>query len=310
MKVLKIFLLLLLISINIQAQTSQQKSDSIPHLFKQFSKNGRGAQSVAADGDYLVMVSNFVAKVVLYNLKHKKLLYTQYLPPKKVMRGKLDIYHANNSSFGNAKYEESDFFPLLYVSHRENDERRGITEVYRITPIKTDSTKVDFDSINVSLVQTIFYPPMTDGNAMGSPWTVIDREENFMYTYSRNNRSKAPNKGKCRISKFKIPEVKDNDSVYLSDKDILDTYEVDFNAPLSQGACIHRGKLYIAQGISPKKSNVWLRVVDLKEKKLERSFNLKASGFPVEPEGCFIYKGKLMLTTASKMIFEMNIPID
>ena len=195
------------------------------------------------------------------------------------------------------------------MSHRENNDNRGVTEVYRITPIKTDSTKVDFDSIDVSLVQTIYYPPMTDENAMGSPWTVIDKENNYMYTYSRNNRSNASNIGKCRISKFKIPEV-NIEYIYLNDEDILDSYEVDFKAPQSQGACIHRGKLYIAQGVSPKKSNVWLRVVDLQEKKLVKSYNLKASGFPVEPEGCFIYRGKLMLTTASKMIFEMNIPIE
>lgn len=302
-----ILVVVLLLPMCIKAQELEQ--DSTHALFTLFAKNGMGAQSAAAYGDYLVLVSNHVEKVWLYNLKKKKLACVRSLTPKKEFRGKVDIFHANNSSFGVSKYAETDFFPLLYVSHRENNEMRGVLEVYRIEPYRRKEDSTDYDSIGVNLVQTVYYPPMTDGNALGSPWTVIDREGNCMYAYSRNNRSKSPNKGVCRISKFDIPDLMRGEKVYLNDADILDSYEIDYKAPLSQGACIHQGMLYIAQGVSPKNSPVWLRVVNLRRKQLIKSYDLKAAGFPTEPEGCFIYKNKLMLATVSKQIFKMNIPL-
>ena len=74
-------------------------------------------------------------------------------------------------------------------------------------------------------------------------------------------------------------------------------------------ACIHLGKMYIAQGISPEKF-LWLRVIDLKQRKLIKSYNLKEAGFKREPEGCFVWRDCLMLTTSRKFIFIMNIPIN
>ena len=305
-----ILALVLLLPIRSLAQGTEQCQNSMQELFTLFAKNGMGAQSAACHGDYLILVTKLVSKMGLYNLNTKKLLCTKQLQPWTELRGKTDIFHANNSSFGLQRYKESDPFPLLYVSHRENNDKRGVLQVYRILPLKSKGDNTDFDSLSVSLVQTIYYPKMTDKNALGSPWTVIDKENNCMYTYSRNNRGKAANKGICRISKFKIPSVGENRIIYLSDEDILDSYEVDFKAPLSQGACIHHGMLYIAQGVSPQKSSVWLRVVDLKMKRLVMSYDLKTAGFPTEPEGCFIYKNKLMLATASKKIFKINIPIE
>lgn len=306
---LKRFVLAMVLLLPMCIKAQEQKLGSTQVLFKLFAKNGMGAQSAAAYGDYLVLVSKHMEKVGLYNLKKKKLVCVRRLTPKMEFRGKIDIFHANNSSFGVSKYAETDIFPLLYVSHRENNEMRGVLEVYRIEPYRRNEGSFDYDSIDVNLVQTVYYPPMTDENALGSPWTVIDREGNCMYTYSRNNRSKSPNKGVCRISKFNIPDLKRGKRVYLNDDDILDSYEIDYKAPLSQGACIHHGMLYIAQGVSPKKSPVWLRVVDLRRKQLIKSYDLKAAGFPTEPEGCFVYKNKLMLATMSKKIFKMNIPI-
>ena len=283
--------------------------DTNQRLFTLYAKNAMSAQSAACHGDYLVLVSKQVSKMALYNLKSKKMLCKRELVPWVEMRGKTDVFHANNSSFGMQRFSDSDPFPLLYVSHRENNDKRGVLQVYRVIPLKSQSDKTDFDSLSVSLAQTIYYPKMTDQNALGSPWTVIDQENNWMYTYSRNNRGKASNKGVCRISKFRIPPVGESDEVYLNDEDILDSYEVDFKVPLSQGACIYEGKMYIAQGVSPKKY-IWLRIIDLEKKELVKNIDLKEAGFPTEPEGCFVYDGYLMVSTAGKRIFKINIPIE
>lgn len=283
---------------------AQESKDS---LFTLFERNGMVAQSGDCYDDYLVTVSKLEKNFGLYNLKRKKLCNVYQWEPKMDMVGKSDVYHANNSSFGTQRYE-SDFFPLLYVSNRCGIDNRGILDVFRLVPIKSEDAE-DYDSLDVQQVQTIFFPVATDQNALGSPWTVIDREEKCMYTYSRNNRKKAPNRSICRISKFRIPSVGEGNIIYLNDEDILDSYEVDFKAPLSQGACIHLGKMYIAQGVSPEKF-LWLRVIDLKQRKLIKSYNLKEAGFKREPEGCFVWRDCLMLTTSRKYIFKMNIPIN
>ena len=298
----------LLIALILPIATVLLAQDTNPKLFTLYAKNGIGAQSGDCYGDYLVTVAKLEEKFGLYNLKTKKLLNVFRQTPKMEMKGKEDVYHANNSTFGTQRYAESDPFPLLYVSNRVNNKKRGVLDVFRLVPLKSERTN-DYDSLVVEQVQTIYYPKATDKNALGSPWTVIDRENNYMYTYSRNNRGKASNYGVCRISKFKIPSVKSSRVVYLNDEDILESYEVDFKAPLSQGACIHHGKMYIAQGVSPK-NYLWLRVVDLKEKKLVKTYNLKEAGFTAEPEGCYIYDGHLMLSTGGKRIFKINIPLE
>ena len=282
--------------------------DTNSQLFSVYSDNSMPAQSAACYGDYLIQVKTYVSKMSLYNLRSKNMLYVRELSPLKERRGTADIFHANNCSFGVHKFKDSDVFPLLYVSHRENNDNRGVLQVYRILPEKSQSDKNDFDNFSVILVQTIYYPPMTDENALGSPWTAIDQENNCMYVYSRNNRKESVNKGKCRISQFRIPPFGQSREVYLSDADILDSYEVDFNAALSQGACVYGGMMYIGQG-KPSSKSLNIRVVDLKQKKLIKTINLKKAGFTSEPEGCFIYNNNLMISTAGKRIFKINIPL-
>lgn len=277
-------------------------------LYLLYARNGMLAQSGDCYDNYLVLVTRYEAKIGLYNLKSKRLCCVCKREPKMEMVGKSDVYHANNSSFGTQRYAESDPFPLLYVSNRVNNNKRGVLDVFRLVPLKSEGAK-DYDSLVVQQVQTIYYPTATDKNALGSPWTVIDRENNYMYTYSRNNRGKASNYGVCRISKFRIPSVKSSHVVYLNDEDILDSYEVGFNAPLAQGACIHKGKMYISQGVSPKYF-IGVRVVDLKEHKLIKNYDLRESGFMKEPEGCFIYNDQLMIATSGKKIYKIKIPIN
>jgi hypothetical protein len=290
------------------ASFAQDTVDSVN--FSLYAEKNVAAQSAACYGNYLIFVSKQVSRMTLYNLNSKKILYKLNLDPKTEMRGKIDVYHANNSSFSREKYDKNDPFPLLYVSHRENNAQRGVVEVYRIHPFHRNG-QADYDSMAVEQVQTVFYPAMTDKNAMGSPWTAIDPGNGYMYTYSRNNRSKAPNRGKCRLSKFKIPPFKgDCDSVFLNDADILEANDLRFSAGFSQGACIYHGMMYIAQGVPQKNEKVYLRVVDLEKGKLIRTYNLHASGFDEEPEGCFIYNGKLMVATNKKNIYQLEIPIE
>ncbi len=272
-----------------------------------YSKKVIRHQSASSYGDYLVVVTDSVAKLQLYNLKTKKsACVIQHKPYKDPKKGNF-VYHSNNCSFGKKKYANDDFFPLLYVSHRENFENRGVLQVFRIIPYHVKN-KDEFDSISVSLVQTIFYPVASDKNSLGSPWTIISEDGDKMYTYSRNNRRKAKNHGACKISEFQIPEVGDS-VVFLSENDIKTSFNARFIAFNAQGGCTHNGKLYILQGV-PGKSEVLLRIVDLQKKKLLKSVDLEELGLNEEPEGCFIYDGNLMFSTNSRNTYKINIKLD
>lgn len=272
-----------------------------------YSKKVIRHQSASCYDDYLVVVTDSVAKVQLYNLKTKKsVCIIQHKPYKDPKKGS-SVYHSNNCSFGKRKYDKDDFFPLLYVSHRENSENRGVLQVFRIIPYHV-SNRTEFDSISVSLVQTIFYPVANDKNALGSPWTIISEDGDKMYTYSRNNRKNAKNHGICKISEFQTPEIGDS-VVYLSENDIKVSYSAKFLAFYAQGGCAHKGKLYILQG-SPSKPEMFLRIVDLRKKQLLKSINLGNLGLKEEPEGCFIYDGNLMFSTNNRNTYKVNIKLD
>ena len=304
------FITVVLLSVGLQNITAQSSTLTDSLEYSLYANKVISAQSAACYGDYLVFVSRQVSRITLYNLHTKKTLYSLQLTPKTEMRGNTDIYHANNSFFGKKKYHKSDPFSLLYVSHRENNELRGVLDVYRVIPYHHRNGD-DYDSLSVEQVQTVYYPEMTDENALGSPWTAIDTQRGYMYTYSRNNRKGADNQSICRISKFKIPKLTHYAiSVFLEDKDILESYEVDFNASLSQGACIFRNMMYIVQGVPQRTGKTYLRVIDLKRKKLVKTYHLHTIGFTEEPEGCFIYNNKLMITTINRNIYQINNVIE
>ena len=88
-----LIVLMLLTAVTLLAQDSNRK------LFTLYAKNGMSAQSAACHGDYLILVTKLVSKMGLYNLNTKKLLCTRQLQPWTELRGKTDIFHANNSGF-------------------------------------------------------------------------------------------------------------------------------------------------------------------------------------------------------------------
>ncbi len=114
-----------------------------------------------------------------------------------------------------------------------------------------------------------------------------------MYTYSRNNDTKSENYLRCRISYFKIPDVNITE-VHLENKDIIDSFDINCSALYMQGACINDNVLYIGQGIT----EPMLRIVDLNEKQLKVTYNLKEYDYGYEPEGCFWHEGNLYLSSS------------
>jgi len=203
-----------------------------------------------------------------------------------------NTYHCNQSTFGIELFEPSDPFPLLYISQRALSDQRCFIEVYRIKTVYDDVTS-EYKSFSVEKVQTVFLPAMKYENSLGNANCVIDPEDGFMYTYSRNNNTAEDNYKKCKISKFAIPDIH-NEVVYLEDKDILSSFMIDCSALNMQGGCINDGILYIGQGF-PAVGYVFLNVVDLANRALLARIDLQKYQVNWEPEGCFFFDNSVML---------------
>jgi len=72
----------------------------------------RSAQATACYGDYLVQGYNYNGYITVYDLKGKKKLSKIIIPaPTPSSRT-----HVNTMNFGNQRFHEDDYFPLLYIS--------------------------------------------------------------------------------------------------------------------------------------------------------------------------------------------------
>ena len=262
---------------------------------KWFADNSKSNQSAASYGDYLVLIPQNRPVMHLYNLRTKALLYS--LPMKAGTGGSL--YHCNQATFGVDFYEKGDSFPLLYISQRNRAlDKRCFIEVFRLLPSRNEEYD-DYTSMQAQLVQTILLPPMTYDNSLGNANCVIETETKSMYTYSRNNEKGQDNTGVCKITRFVIPEIY-KDTVMLEDSDIQDSYMLDCSAVNMQGGCIEKSILYIGQGYKSA-GYIYLNVVDLKRRQLLERIDLLERGITWEPEGCFFYKGNLMIAEGTNI---------
>lgn len=273
-------------------------------VFSLYAKNSYSNQSAAAYNDYLFLVPKYRGKIYMYSLKEKKLICSCIMTAMTELNDSGgNIYHCNQTCFGSDYYDPNDPFPLLYISQRARSDKRCFTEVFRIIAYKSDSD-TEYSSFELQLVQIIYYPPMSEANSLGNVNTVIDRENHLLYTYSRNNVRSDENYRQCKISCFAIPDVHQSE-VYLEDSDIKTSYMIDCSAYFMQGACIQGKYLYIARGASGV-GYIDINVIDLIKQRLKGQYNLLENGFKWEPEGCFYYKGHLMIATG-RNIWELDI---
>ena len=251
------------------------------------SSSGTSVQGADCYGDYLFQFQHANAAVYVYNLKEKVFVGKIALKPN-------SNNHCNNVSFSNRFYEDGDEFPLLYVSGSQSGTYNQV-QVYRI--FRND------DVFSIEQVQTIKMPKGNEKNHMFWTQVMIDKDENVMYVLSKTQSS-----GGTFISKLNIPYVYRED-VELSEDDIIDQFEVE-NSIHKQGAVARKGFLYIMYGVPGYGDTVYLRIVDLKNRKDACAINLTEEGFKVEPEGSFFYNSELYCATNNSGIFKLELDMD
>lgn len=267
-----------------------------------FATNAVSGQSAAIYDKYLFIVKDGLTQVILYDMEAKAQVYTWitgFSSP--------GTWHCNQSSFGNAKYDESDMFPVLYISQRNNAQGRGEIQVYRILPTLTDG---EITSFTMVLVQTIFLPAENETNCLGYPNIAIDTERGYMWAYSRYNTSGVQNYGKAMFTRFAIPALYENNNpvttVTLEDSDIQDSFLDNWKIYDNQGAFIRNGKMYMMRGIPSADHFCECNVIDLYFERTRVSMvDLYPNGFTSEPEGCFYYNGTVFFTVNGTNIYRI-----
>lgn len=283
------------------------------YIYELYARNAVLNQSATNYGKYLFIVSDKLESISLYDLSKKTLVNTCRMVEHEERNKNVIVYHCNQSCFGRDKYDKSDFFPLLYVSQRnESDTLGAFLSVLRILPHYNSESEID--SISVIPIQRIIFPVMTEHNCMGNPNAVIDTKSGYLYTYSRNNRNGDSNHLEAVISKFDLPSLYDKsgdiqDVVVLTDDDILESFSCGFSLLNAQGGFYRKKKLFFVQGYPSKSPNlnyVYFRIIDLNKKKLIKTIDMLNNGFTTEPEGCWYYKGHVMLTNNGNNIYKLT----
>lgn len=270
---------------------------------EQIASNGTSGQSAALYDKYLFIVKDKFTSVVLYNIETRTTIYTLNTGQS------VNTWHCNQSSFGSAKYDEDDMFPVLYISQRpESGSERCIVQVYRIIPTLTDDAITSF---SMTLVQTINLPALTEQNGLGLANATIDTENGWMWTYSRNTTSGQSTTGLATFTKFTIPALFDGGgnaitTVTLEDSDIKDSFMERWYIYNNQGAFIHNGKMYMMRGVPSSDHFCECNVIDLYFQRMRVSrVDLYPNGFSSEPEGCFYYDNTVCFTVNGASIYRI-----
>ena len=265
-------------------------------FINKISSDGIAHQSAACYGDYAFFFSNKMINVRVFNMRTNTRIFDFR---NQTPLGTGTIYHCNQACFGTQKYNEEDYFPLLYISQFQNKSNRCFIQVFRVLPTSSGINQ-DFTAFAFDLVQTIYFPVFTDDNCLYCINSVIDTNYHYIYTYSYDQNSAAETFQQCKISKFSIPNALEEKTVYLSDSDILDSYFIATEGPCMQGGAYHDGLLYIGKG-APAIGYVTLHVIDLYNRKIWYNVDLLNNGFNWEPEGAFFYKDDLYIGASSRI---------
>lgn len=219
---------------------------------------------------------------------------------KKTSLGKIDIkdptpsskIHVNTLNFGSQRYDENDFFPLLYVSSGYTKDVDGISfsfiYVYRITR-KTNAK--GNDEFGGTLVQTIAL------NGFGS-WTegILDNDHFYLWIKNGSN-CWAFNTPKCELS-----------YIVLYAKDCLEHITIDKQPFTSsnQGHLYYKDRILFVSGTSPATQKLAFIVINTITRSRELVIDLAEIGLRNEPENVFFYHDQLMIGYRNS-IYTFNI---
>lgn len=285
----------------------EDQDPPIPNIFKmeqyfQLVKNGGGQQGAALYGDYLFHAT-VNSEIHIYNMKEKKHITTLKLGT---------MGHADTMSFGRQKVDESDDFPVLYISGSQSNTigKGGDIYVYRIQRTSDETGEEKWQG---TLIQHIVTP---DVAIIGSfPDVVIDTDKKIMWIMGWLNpndydKEAGANCTNC-FSKYNIPDIRDgkpdNKGVYqltLSEEERLSYFLVYDIHAITQGICLYNGKIICPYGM-PSLPFKGVDVVDIEKEKITQNVNLKGASI-YEAEAAVMYENFLYILGQREYVYKCS----
>lgn len=215
------------------------------------------------------------------------------------------IWHANCATFVAQKYDNSDYFPLLYISVREgadptNHPNQPSINVYRIVPTWTDG---EISAFTATQVQTIWLPALTDDNGQGFPNVVYDKARNCLWAIGRQNSQNAPYYQQARLFKYTIPSSLNAE---ISISSISENWLLDASALYMQGAVVVGDYLFISKGYQSV-GVIELYAINLLTHEVTNVIDLLSQGVTWEPEGTLYYNSHIWLQEANGKLYEFYL---
>ncbi len=242
-------------------------------------------QGAACYDDYFVQGYAPSKYFTIYNLKEKNRIGTVNIPASQIN----STIHCNTLNFGNQKYDDSDFYPILYVSsgYRIN----GNTKIYAYR-IKCDDPD-DIQSYSVVLVQTI----ILDG--FGT-WTegILDNENNYLWIKYEPEGTNGP----YGYAKYEIPDVHQGD-VTIDQGSYLDNFSLNLQPSGSSNQChlYYHDLIILVSGVPARSQSLAFIVINTISHNEEMLVNLRKAGLNDEPEGLIRYDGHFMIGYSKKL---------
>ena len=183
--------------------------------------------------------------------------------------------HMNNINCGD-KYLSTDRWPLLYLSQTTNSHACFVL-------------RLSNNASSYEIVQTIKYGGEKHHINSLYDW-FIDTKNGYIYTYGYYNGII----NKREILKFPLPPHNVGDVIFTDD-DVIDSFVLS-DMSIYQGTKIINGFLYAPVGYGNNDYPGYLKIVDLKEKKLKMSIAITCG----EPESIGKYKNGMIICGGGK----------
>lgn len=273
------------------SQELQAQNVQFEQLFKQSHKtSGIGSRQGAAIFDkYLFQCHNANRTIAIYDMETQQLIEEVHTDAAS------KTYHCNNAGFGKARFDKSDFFPLLYISMENIKEHKVL--VFRIQK---------GTQFKVSCVQTITFPaPEEIGVYYPNMVLNNDKGELIQMGYKQNSYKSSTPDNRIEIVRYKLPSLSEG-NVTLKADDILGRFDIPC-ITATQGAFCKKGKIYQVYGAPGGEWGIHFQCINLKKQKVEILDDLEAKGFPTEPEGFSVYNGDFICCGINGSVFKITL---
>ena len=197
-------------------------------------------------------------------------------------------HHNNQAFFGTEKYDENDYFPLLYISGASDS--IGCIEVYRITG--------EYGNWTMNVVQTIGLPLNNPEYDITSAEISLNGSNMIAMGYKSSSYSSTVTENTMRIADLgELPPLSAGNTTITT---VVDAWDLTNNLPYYQANIILNNMLYIGFGRK-------LAVIDLVNKTEEI---IQLYNFSMEQEAYFLYNNALYVAgIGSNITYGKYVPI-